>query len=133
MLIENNLVDQKLINKMLGKLSCPVVIMNDEKEAKCFLTSQTIDLVLLSINGRQRNGFNFTQHLKEMEAKTGKYIPVIVLVTNAAKDHRETCFELGIDEYLPKPVFEDELIRAIEKFTGDLQGKDAVSKKVLLH
>ena len=117
LLIDSCLISQKLISKMLGKIGYSVIIAGNCMNADNILNTHDIDMILMDMHARKHNGFDITEIAKEKERQTGKHIPVIALTDNVMKLHREKCFETGLDEYLPKPIFENELCRVIDKLS----------------
>jgi len=126
LLMDDNVVNQKLIPKMLKKHGHRVVVAADTKEALNILNIEEIDMFLLDIHMRGKNGFDITKAVRKKEKHLGKHIPIILLSENAMKAQREKSFALGLDELLPKPVFEDELCRVIEKICRSSQNMESV-------
>ena len=125
LLMDPNVIQQKLVSKMLGKIGCPVYFTGDFKEARNILDTNKIDLILLDVQMQKSNGFDIRQIAREKEKSIGKRIPIVALTDKAMKIQREKCMADGMDEYLPKPVFEKELCRVIEKLSGNHHQKDS--------
>ena len=115
LLLDDHPIHLRLIAKMLLRLGHFVLVAKSFEEARHILSTQKIDMILLDIHMRRQNGIDLTEVAKEKEKQTGKHIPLIALSDNVIKAQREECFETGMDEYLPKPVFQSELARVIEK------------------
>lgn len=119
LLMDTNVIQQKLISKMLGKNGYPVILAENYKEAMNILDGEKIDLILLDASLRKTNGFDIAQVVREKEKASGRRIPIVVLADSPIKVHRDECMADGLDECLPKPVFEMELHRVIEKLSGN--------------
>jgi len=124
--MDTDVVQQKLVSKMLAKIGCPVFFAENYRQALSILDANTIDLILLDAKMRKSNGYDITQIAREKEKIYGKRIPIVLMVEKVMKQHREQCRADGLDDCLPKPVFENELCRVIEKLSGN-NGSQEVS------
>jgi len=61
------------------------------------------------------DGFEATAIIRK---KGGSRIPIIALTANAMDGEKERCLASGMDDYLPKPVRADELVKKLEYWTG---------------
>jgi DNA-binding response OmpR family regulator len=78
--------------------------------AKRIIASQKFDVMLLDVMLPHVDGFSLLQQLRQANDKT----PVIVLSAKSDLSDRLQGFELGADDYLPKPFFMEELIARIK-------------------
>ena len=63
------------------------------------------------------DGFDATQELRKYEAETGKErMPIIAFTANAMKGDREKCLDAGMDDYVSKPVNQNELEAVLLKW-----------------
>jgi two-component system, sensor histidine kinase and response regulator len=115
LLLDDHPVHPRLLAKMLIRMGYAVLFARTFEEARHTLSTHKIDMILLDIRMRRQNGLDITEVAGEKEKLTGKHIPLIALSDNVIKAQREKCFETGMDEYLPKPVFQSELARIIER------------------
>jgi two-component system cell cycle response regulator DivK len=74
------------------------------------------ELILMDLSLPVMNGWEATRRLKaDPELKS---IPVIALTAHAMKGDRETALAVGCDDYLVKPLDEDELMEKMAKYLG---------------
>jgi CheY-like chemotaxis protein len=118
LLVEDQWADQRLISKILMGLGCQVSIAQNLQEAGHLLENKPIEMILLNSSIYSKNGYDFSILVEETERKTGKNIPVIGLDGHFRKIHRDHHMANGMDEYLPKPVSENELFRVMVKLAG---------------
>lgn len=59
------------------------------------------DLILSDLNMPGKNGYDIIQHLRAHDSY--KRIPIVITSTSSAQIAVDKCFELGADDYLPKP------------------------------
>ena len=125
LIMDTDVVHLKLVSKMLGKIGYPVVFAKDYKEAQNILDTHNIDFILLDVKMQKSNGFDITQVAREKEKSLGRRIPIVALTDKNIKAYREKCLADGLDECLPKPVFETELCRVIGKLSNSTCQSDS--------
>ncbi len=114
LLVEDNIINQKIAEKMLDKIGLKTAIANNGKEAVEMITGgdYSFDLVLMDVQMPIMNGLDATQALRDKNIKT----PIIAMTANAMKGDREVCIEAGMNDYIGKPVKLDDLARLIDKW-----------------
>jgi CheY-like chemotaxis protein len=106
---EDNVVNQKLVARLLEKRGHKVKVVANGREALGALEQGTYDLVLMDVQMPEMDGFEATGELRKLEKQTGLHTPVIALTARAMKGDRERCLEAGMDGYLSKPIRAQEL------------------------
>ena len=104
LLVEDNLVNQKVAAKMLEHSGHGVTIANNGQEAVDAFVRQPFDLVLMDIQMPVMDGFEATQAIRDLEKESGRHTPIIALTAHAISGYREKCLERGLDDYLSKPM-----------------------------
>ena len=102
---EDNVINQKVVQAMLGKMGFRSDVVSNGFEAIEALAAIPYDLVLMDCQMPELDGFNATRQIR-MEASCANEppIPIIALTANAMKGDREKCLESGMDDYLAKPI-----------------------------
>ncbi|MEK7408084.1 MAG: response regulator [Acidobacteriota bacterium] len=118
LLAEDNLVNQRLMVRMLEKRGCTVTVAADGCEALEAIRQQPFDVVLMDIQMPHMGGFEATQAIREHEQSTGSHLPIIALTAHAMTGDRERCLEAGMDDYVSKPVRTEELFEKLERLCG---------------
>ncbi len=101
---EDNVVNQKLIVRLLEKRGDHVTLAQDGQEALDVLARQEFDLVLMDIQMPVLGGLEATQLWRTQEKQTGKHLPFIALTASAMQGDQERCLAAGLDNYLTKPI-----------------------------
>ena len=100
----------RLLTKAKLKDKYNIVEAADGEDALDQMDHLHIDLMIVDIMMPRMNGYEFVKELREF----GDNTPVIFLTAMDSFDHKKKGFELGIDDYLTKPINYDELIWHIE-------------------
>jgi len=114
LLAEDDNVNKAVITRMLKERGHEVDIAATGMEAVHMYNKKgNYDLILMDIHMPQMDGLEATKIIREKEGGT-RHTPVIALTAHALQGDRERFMELGMDEYIPKPVAMKELYRIIE-------------------
>jgi PAS domain S-box-containing protein len=109
---EDKIVNQKVVSLMLKSLGHEVVLAANGQEAIDKYRQGLFDLILMDIQMPVMNGIEATQKLKKYYSDLP---PVVGLSANAFEGDRQKYIELGMDEYLTKPVKADDFTSMISK------------------
>jgi signal transduction histidine kinase/ActR/RegA family two-component response regulator len=113
LLVEDNIVNQKLARRLMENAGYTVVCAMDGREAVEACAAQRFDLVLMDLQMPHMDGFEATAELRRREAISGGHLPIIALTANAMPGDRERCLAAGMDGYVSKPMKRPELFQAI--------------------
>jgi len=119
LLVEDNLINQKIVILSLKKLVKNIEIANNGKEALDKFGTSRFDIILMDIQMPIMNGIVTTRKIREIEASTNTHTPIIAITANALQGDREECISAGMDDYLSKPFQIEVLIQKMKKL---LQG-----------
>jgi PAS domain S-box-containing protein len=107
---EDNPVNQKLTRFMLEELGMEVLVAEDGKSAYELLETNPVDLVFMDCQMPVWDGLMATRAIREREARDGRRrLPIVALTANAMAGFAETCRAAGMDDYLTKPLREEDL------------------------
>ncbi len=121
LLAEDNVVNQKVAEKMLARLGYNSAIVSNGKEAVAAVSQQSYDLILMDVQMPEMDGITATKLIKTTLPKADQ--PTIVALTaNALKGDRERLLGEGFDNYLGKPVRLQELARILQKVFASRNG-----------
>jgi signal transduction histidine kinase/ligand-binding sensor domain-containing protein/CheY-like chemotaxis protein len=115
---EDNLLNQKLMLRLLEGRGHKVVVAGNGAEVLSTLDRESVDIVLMDLQMPEMDGFEATKAIREKEKKTGDHLPIVAITACALKGDRERCLEAGMDGYMAKPFQRHELFAAVE--TADL-------------
>jgi signal transduction histidine kinase/ActR/RegA family two-component response regulator len=115
---EDNLVNQRLLLRLLEKRGHTVVVANNGTEALAAFRRDHFDIVLMDVQMPEMDGFAATQAIREAEKATGTHQPIIALTAYAMKGDEERCLRAGMDAYVSKPVQVQALLEAIARLVA---------------
>ena len=124
LVVEDNIINQKLVENILTGLGLEVDIAKNGLEAFEKRKREEYDLIFMDIQMPVMDGIEATHRILayEEEEKEVKHIPIVALTANALKGDRERFLSEGMDEYVSKPVEISELIYILNKFLHDKAG-----------
>lgn len=115
LLVEDNLINQKITLLTLRPLVNKIDTASNGKEALEKLGTSDYDIILMDIQMPIMNGISAAEKIRDLEAGTDNHIPIIAITANAMIGDREKCLSAGIDEYLAKPFQPSLLIEKIKE------------------
>jgi CheY-like chemotaxis protein len=126
---EDNIINQKIALRILGKkLGYRADIANNGKEAIESLKRFDYDLVLMDCQMPEMDGYEATRSIRDETSSVRNHsIPIIAMTANAMKSDREKCLEIGMDDYVTKPINVRKLADAIERNLCDEDKQQAQS------
>ncbi len=101
---EDNLVNQKVIVRMLEKLGHRSTIAQNGQETLARLRTDTFDLLLMDVQMPGMDGLTTTRKIRESEMQTGAHIPIVAMTSHTMKGDKERCLQAGMDAYMSKPL-----------------------------
>ena len=116
LLAEDNIVNQRLVSKILERRGHTVIVAQNGREVLQRLSNNTVDAILMDCHMPEMDGFECTREIRRHSDTRIHKLPVIALTANAMVGAREKCIESGMDEYISKPVDINRLIHIVEDF-----------------
>ena len=135
LVVEDNVVNQKVVVRLLEKLGCRIDVAANGHEAIAMLAQMSYDLVLMDCQMPEMDGFAATMAIRQREAGSDQHIPIIAMTANALQGDRERCLEAGMDDYISKPVKPEALAVMLRKWApspGSLSQRERVGGEGLL-
>ncbi len=114
LLAEDNLINQKVAIRIIESMGFQIDAANNGQAAVEQLERETYDLVLMDVQMPVMDGFKATQAIRTSEIIDND-IPIIAMTAHAMKGDRERCLDAGMDDYVPKPINQGDLRKAIDR------------------
>jgi signal transduction histidine kinase/CheY-like chemotaxis protein len=105
---EDNRVNQLLVRRMLDRLGCTPVLVENGAQVLDAWTEGRFDVVLMDCQMPEMDGFEATRRLRA-SGPGGATVPIIALTASALEDDRRQCYAAGMDAFLAKPIDVEQL------------------------
>ncbi|GFF59163.1 hybrid signal transduction histidine kinase J [Aspergillus udagawae] len=116
LLAEDNDVNQQLAMKILQRHNHNVVVVGNGLEAVEAVKKRRYDAILMDVQMPVMGGFEATGKIREYERESGlQRTPIIALTAHAMLGDREKCIQAQMDEYLSKPLKQNQMMQTILK------------------
>jgi len=112
LLAEDNLVNQRVAQRMLERLGHHVQVASTGAEAVAHWQPGLFDLILMDVQMPEMDGFEATAAIRAAGGAT----PIIALTAHAMTGDRDRCLQHGMDGYLQKPIQTKELMAVLEQY-----------------
>lgn len=114
LLVEDNLVNQKLATIMLSKAGYTVELAaNGRLAVEIFTRNPDLyDIILMDIQMPEMDGLEATRQIR---AKGFHDVPIVAMTANAMKGDREKCLAAGMNDYISKPIKRELVFKILEE------------------
>lgn len=132
LLVEDQLVNQRVAQTYLRKLGLKVDVANNGLVAFEKSLVQKFDLILMDCQMPVLNGFESTIRIRKEEAVTGKRTPIVALTADIGDGDKNFYYESGMDDFLAKPLELTSLVEVLHRYLKPTEAIDmaALSKLV---
>ena len=113
LVVEDNLINQKISKILLEQIGCRVDIADCAKAAFEKL-KKTYDMVFMDIGLPDMDGFQAVEKIRREEV-ADKHVPIVAMTAHVFAHDRERCFRVGMDEVIAKPIMRDDLIDILKR------------------
>lgn len=105
LLVEDNILNQRIATFSLKKFNHEVDIANNGLEAVNKYREKDYDVILMDIMMPVMDGLEATSQIRKFEKETPSknHTPVIAITANTLDNDRDKCIATGMDEYMAKP------------------------------
>ncbi|HTR37215.1 MAG TPA: ATP-binding protein [Bryobacteraceae bacterium] len=115
LVVEDNLVNQKVVTAVLRKRGFSIELANDGQEALAKLgRSPVFDLVLMDVQMPVLDGLEATRLIRKDQR--WKKLPIIAMTAHAMNGDKERCLDAGMNGYISKPVHPSLLLSTVDEF-----------------
>lgn len=115
LLVEDHLINQKLVANLLRKTGYQVDVVGNGREACEAAKACSYDLILMDVQLPEMDGYKATAAIRTFEGD-GRHTPIIAVTSRTLAGDREQCLAAGMDDYLSKPIRLAELMAIVERW-----------------
>ncbi|MCM8531221.1 MAG: ATP-binding protein [Lentisphaeraceae bacterium] len=116
LLVEDNLVNQKLALKTLTRMNCKVTTALNGQEAIDTINTTPFDLILMDCQMPILDGLEATRRIRK-DPKWAK-LKIIAFTANATSEEIAECYECGMNDYISKPFKKEQFTEKLTKWLG---------------
>ncbi|MBT3846159.1 MAG: response regulator [Gammaproteobacteria bacterium] len=129
LLVEDNKINQQVVMHAVESIGIEVSVVEDGVEAVEAVNRNHYDLVLMDIQMPKLDGYEATQRIRLQHP--ADRLPIIAMTANAMTGDKEKALEVGMNDYLSKPIDIDVLFKILQHWyrKRDTPPKDVVSKR----
>jgi len=113
--VDDNPANLRLISEFLNNLQVNATLANNGKEAVAACQHNTFDLIFMDIQMPGMDGMATSKEIRRIE-NTTKRTPIVALSAHSMSDKRSELLLAGLDDYVTKPISEEQLIRTIKRW-----------------
>ena len=119
LVVEDNIINQRVIVEMLSNLGCNVDYADNGKDALAMLKQEKYHLLFLDCLMPIMNGYEVMDEVLNLKKRNliNEKLKIIAFTANAMKEDKERCLKLGMHDYMAKPVRKSDLIYMLEKWS----------------
>jgi signal transduction histidine kinase/DNA-binding response OmpR family regulator len=110
---EDNMINQKLILRILNKLGYEADLAQNGIEAVAMMNDKLYDLILMDVQMPQMSGLEATKIIRS--SNIAKQPLIVAITANAMREDKEACLDAGMNDYLSKPINIDALLLVLAK------------------
>ncbi len=113
LLAEDNLVNQKVMNRFLERWEVNMTIVENGARAVEEVKKSTYDVILMDLQMPEMDGYEATEKIRALDDPSKRQIPIIALTAAALKEVKEKVFAAGMNDFVTKPFNPAELQQKI--------------------
>jgi osomolarity two-component system sensor histidine kinase NIK1 len=126
LLVEDNMINQKVATLNLEKSGHQVVRANDGREAIEKFHSESPDLILMDVQMPGLNGLEATREIREWEQanQIENRVPIVAMTAHTLQSDRKIFLDSGMNDVLNKPFSRDDLNKVLERIRTLIEDKN---------
>lgn len=125
LLVEDHPINQQVILNQLSLLGCEADLADNGEQALKQLELKSYDIVFMDCQMPILDGYATTQELRRREGKN-RHTTIIALTAHALPVDRQKCLAVGMDDYISKPVEQEELEAVLRHWSSQKQSQSEV-------
>lgn len=129
LIAEDNFVNMALAKILIGNIipnATLIEVVNGKLAVEAYINEQP-DMVFMDIQMPIMNGYEATVEIRKLEKASKELgavrVPIIALTAGAIQGEKEKCIEIGMNDFVTKPILSDNLLAVIKRWVHKQQPK----------
>ncbi len=118
LIAEDSSVIQNFTRKILEQQRFEIALVKNGQQVIDKIKTEDFDLILMDINMPVLDGMECTRQIRAMNDQKKSRVPILAITGNAKNYSLEEFKEAGINEFLPKPLDFDNLVKMVIQYTS---------------
>ncbi len=119
--VDDNPANLRLLSELLSSQGCLVSTATNGLEAVEAATETSFDVIFMDIQMPGLNGIQATEKIRLHEQDSQQRTPIVALTADALDDKKTKLLLAGLDDYLAKPVADEQLRHVIKRWSPQTQ------------
>lgn len=120
LIVEDFELNLIVAESIIKKYGCKAYSATNGIEAVERFKDENFDLILMDCQMPGMDGFEATKAIREIEENnSSEKVPIIALTANAMLGDKEKCLNAGMNDYITKPIQENQLIKTLKQWSDD--------------
>ncbi len=125
LVVEDLEVNVLLLVKMLEKISedLQIVTAPSGEEAVKYANETAFDLILMDVQMPGMDGLEATRRIRKIDQVNHRHTPIVALTAGALEEEKQKCFQVGMDDFISKPIHQQVLKQIVAQYLFKKQGR----------
>jgi signal transduction histidine kinase/ActR/RegA family two-component response regulator len=117
LVVEDNLINQRVVIALLNKMGYSADIANNGAEAIEALELKDYDLILMDIQMPEMDGLEATRIIRSSSLdRVDPCIPIVAMTAHTLQEDRDMCFKAGMNDFISKPISSETLSAPLQRW-----------------
>ncbi|WNO08008.1 response regulator [Teredinibacter sp. KSP-S5-2] len=116
--VDDNPSNLKLVNELLKSFTTEITLAESGIDAIERVKETQFDVILMDVQMPEMDGLEATRQIRQLQSG-GNRVPIVALTAHAVNEQKTELLLAGMDDFLSKPVGENELRHVVERWTGE--------------
>jgi|GEM_PF-5388135 len=118
LITEDDSISQAILKKLLNSQKYDFEVANNGEEAVEISKNKKFDIILMDILMPKKDGFTASSEIRFGEQNLNQNTPIIAVTSESFKENQEKFKDSGINDFVPKPVRKDALLKKIKHWSA---------------
>jgi len=116
LIVEDDALSQRVTVALLERLGFHCEVADQGEEALAILAKQPIAAILMDCRMPILDGWETTLRIRRNEVGGDNHVPIIAMTAGGNQADRDRCSDVGMDDFVPKPVKPQELEETLRRW-----------------